>query len=169
VESIDARSEFRDRGSAMTLAALRRRPDVFVDPVSFERTHLEFRGREFREQLSGAWVSPEFFSLWGVAPMLGRTFASDEGRASAEKVVVVSHSFWRDRLDGDRRAIGAKIQILNNLVGENSEWRTVIGVMPAYFRFPDSDMSVWLPRDDSILLNDSRARWDRRLDIAYRQ
>src|SRR5207248_1781735 len=69
---------------------------------------------------------------------LGRTPTPEEERFGGPPVAVVSDAFWRDRLNGDPSAAGRKL-ILGGVI------YTIIGVMPAAFRYPTERTEVWLP------------------------
>src|SRR5690606_20071789 len=62
-------------------------------------------------QVVGELVTPEFFP--GVRPrvVLGRGFLPAEHQTDAEPVVVISHRYWRDALDGRRDVIGTTVGI----------------------------------------------------------
>jgi putative ABC transport system permease protein len=93
-----------------------------------------FLGGERPEQVYGAYVSADFFSLLGVSPLLGRTFQAGEDDANAERAVVISHGFWRRHFAGDREILGRTLKL-------NSDGYTIIGVMPQGFWFPRGDRS----------------------------
>jgi len=78
----------------------------------------------------GAIVSADFFSTLGVQPVLGRGFRSDEERAGSD-VVVISDSLWRSEF-------GAAPTVVGSVTTINSRPFTIVGVMPAGFRFPIS-------------------------------
>jgi predicted permease len=82
-------------------------------------------------------VSPEFFSVLGVEPMLGRDWTREEEEHRAQ-VVVISHTFWQTHFAGARNVIGASVEI-------DHKSAVVIGVMPAGFDFPSSETSIWIP------------------------
>jgi putative ABC transport system permease protein len=82
-------------------------------------------------------VSGEFFPLLGVRPLLGRTMSMDDDQPNGPRVVVLSHHLWQGRFGGDPNIAGRTIQ-LNDTPFE------VIGVMPADFRFIDSDNDLWM-------------------------
>jgi putative ABC transport system permease protein len=89
------------------------------------------------EDLVGAAVSDDTFSMLGVQPSLGRTFRPDEDQPGAEKVVVLSDKLWRRRFGADESLIGKPI-----ILGGDSY--TVVGVMPAKFKFPIiGDAELW--------------------------
>jgi putative ABC transport system permease protein len=74
------------------------------------------------EQIVGISASANFFSLLGVTPQLGRTFAPDEEKAGKDRVVVISHSFWENRLGGKADVIGEKLTL------DQSSY-TIVGVL----------------------------------------
>jgi putative ABC transport system permease protein len=91
------------------------------------------------EKLTGAVATAEFFRVFGVAPLIGRTFAPNEDQAGREHVVVLSHGLWTRRFGGDRAILGKKIIL-------NGEPFDVIGVMPASFRGVFTERTeAWAP------------------------
>ncbi len=70
-----------------------------------------------------------FFDVFGVRPLLGRTFAQGEDQPGKNNVVVLSYEVWRQSFHGDSHAIGRVVSL-------GGDPYTVIGVMPAGFRFP---------------------------------
>ena len=75
-------------------------------------------------QLRGGWVSPEYFQIFGVHAVLGRTLASGEDHPGKNNVVVLSHVLWQTQFGSDPKWIGAIIRL-------NGEPYTVAGVLPA--------------------------------------
>ena len=86
----------------------------------------------------GLSASAELFEVLGTGPLLGRTFQRGDDRPGAQPVAVLSHGLWQE-LGGDPRMIGRQLR----LGGTN---RTVVGVMPRGFWFPDPTTRVWLSR-----------------------
>ncbi len=86
----------------------------------------------------GGFVSADFFPLLGVTAAQGRAFLPGEDAQGAQPVAVVSHEIWRDRF-------GAEAQLLGQTLTLNNQLFTVVGVMPAGFRAPYSEVEVWLP------------------------
>lgn len=95
-----------------------------VDPYSATVT-----GRGAPEQVSVVGVSANFFSVLGVGPNLGRSFAPEEETAGRHRVVVLGHSYWARAYNSDPTVVGRVIQV-------DKEPYTVIGVLPENFRFP---------------------------------
>ena len=92
---------------------------------------------ERMEVISGTRVTVNFFATFGVQPMLGRVFVNEEGFLNSPRVIILSHSLWRQRYGGDPRIVGRTLKTDNGAV-------TVIGVMPPDFKFPSS-AKVWTP------------------------
>lgn len=92
------------------------------------------------EHLDGAIVSAEFFSTLGVPPALGRGFTRDEESPTGAHVVVLSHELWTNRFHADPAALGQSLRL-------DGVPHTIVGVMPAGFRFPDN-AALWTPIRD---------------------
>jgi predicted permease len=89
------------------------------------------------DQLDGAYISWNGFSLIGTQPVIGRGFAEQDDRPGAPAVVLLSHSVWQNRYAGERSVVGRTVRA-------NSEPATIIGVMAPGMEFPfNSD--VWMP------------------------
>jgi predicted permease len=89
------------------------------------------------ERIQLAEVGPSFFQLLGAAPTLGRMFEAGDHNATP-KVVIISHSLWRQRFAADPQVIGKTVP----LDGATME---IVGVMPQEFAIPSSDIQLWRP------------------------
>ena len=78
--------------------------------------------------LAGHIVSSDFFTVLRVAPALGRAFVAADDRPG-NRVVVLSNGAWRTRFGADPAIVGRTITL-------EGRPNTVVGVMPAGFRFP---------------------------------
>jgi len=87
------------------------------------------------EQVQGAMVSHNLFSLLGVKPLLGRTFLPEEDQPGHNQVVLLSSALWRHSFASDPNIIGKSVRI-------NDTSFTVIGVLGAQYPL---EMDVWLP------------------------
>ena len=84
-------------------------------------------------------VTASFFTVLGVAPMLGRTFTADEEQPGADRVVVLSYGLWKRRYGADPTIVGRTIPI-------DSRAHVVVGVMPPAFRFHlGFERELWVP------------------------
>lgn len=88
--------------------------------------------------VNGAQISAGLLRFVGAEPQLGRGFAA--GESEENKVVIVSHRFWRGRLGGDEGIIGQTLRL-------DGQPHTVIGVMRASFKMasPFTLTQVWTP------------------------
>ncbi len=83
-------------------------------------------------RLGGSAVTANFFSLLRMAPQVGRAFQPGDDRPGQPLLVVLGDAAWRDAFGGDPGVVGQSLQV-------NGETATVIGVMPAGFRFPNRE------------------------------
>src|SRR5690349_5943398 len=97
---------------------------VFENVVAFGASTATLTGDGDPEQLSGTAVTPGYFEVVGVQPMLGRAFQTEEYERGKDQVIVIGYGLWQRRYGGDRNVIGRNV----TLDGASS---TVIGVMPA--------------------------------------
>jgi putative ABC transport system permease protein len=95
-----------------------------------------YTGGATPERVSGVNATADFFDILGVKAALGRTFLPDEEKPGANRVVVVSNSFWRKYLASSPDAIGSAITLDDNTF-------TVVGVMPDEFRFVDPEIELF--------------------------
>ncbi|HEX7049882.1 MAG TPA: ABC transporter permease [Longimicrobiales bacterium] len=128
-------------GSYMDFRALREGARGFdgLAAYTFPRD-LDYGRGEAARRLRGRPVSPEFFSVLGVRPALGRFFLPEEGEdPGAHPVVVLGHGFWQREFGGDPDVLGRSILL-------NGQTFTVVGVAPEAFGGIDAEpLDVWLP------------------------
>jgi putative ABC transport system permease protein len=107
--------------------------------TAFQSQSVNLTGGERPDRVRGAFVSANFFKVFNLSPIVGRTFAEGEDRQGAAKLAVVNEKMWQERLNGDRN-LEAKSLILNG------EPYSVIGVVPTSFKHPfDAEVEVWMP------------------------
>ncbi len=117
--------------------------DVFESMAAYDFAGpgMNVGGTDHPEQVKGIHVSAQYFRVFGVAPVIGRTFTAQEDSPNGPKVAVISHQLFTRRLGGDLRAVGAPL-----LIG--GEPTTVIGVLPATFQSdPPADIYIPLQAD----------------------
>jgi putative ABC transport system permease protein len=98
--------------------------------------NVESRGG-MTETLKTTFTTANLFSLLGVQPMLGRDLNSADDEPEAAKIMLISERLWKKSFGGDPNIIGRDIRL-------DGTPRTVVGVMPANFRFP-SQTDIWVP------------------------
>jgi predicted permease len=94
--------------------------------------------REAPERVEGALATAGCFSTFGVRPIAGRVFTSDEDQPGRAQVVVISERLWRERLHADSAIIGQQLHI-------NAIPYTVIGIMPKTFDPLLNNTELWIP------------------------
>ncbi len=124
--------------AATTVVEWKRRTRSFEGIAMLVTQPYNLTGDGEPERLQGVRTDTNLFALLGLRPILGRTFAADDEGADAAPVVVLSERLWARRFAADPALIGRTI-VLDGLA------RTVIGVVPEDFRFPNSDTSLWVP------------------------
>jgi len=90
------------------------------------------------EAVSYSAVSPNYFSIFGVAPVLGRGFLPTEDQAGHDRVLILSHGLWERRFGSDPSIVGRNVRL-------NREDFVVAGVMPAGFRLMGFAPQFWTP------------------------
>ena len=95
-------------------------------------------GRGDPEQLRGSTDTAGLFEMLGVQPAMGRDFTPEEDQPGQDDVVILSHGLWQRRFGGDPALLGQALTL-------NGRVRTVIGIMPAGFEFPQADTALWIP------------------------
>jgi predicted permease len=117
--------------------------DVFeaMAAYDFAGPGMNVGGSDHPEQVKGIHVSSEFFRVFGVSPVVGRTFTADEDIPSGPKVAVISYQLFSRRLGADLRLVGTPILIAGAPT-------TVVGVLPATFQSdPPADIFIPLQAD----------------------
>ena len=94
-------------------------------------------------------VTPELFSILGVAPSTGASFSASPATVSGPPPVILSYRVWQELFDQNPDAIGRVFWI-------DDEAHTVIGVMPERFWFSDMDSPIWTALEPRTLAPDAR-------------
>ncbi len=90
--------------------------------------------RSVAEYTPSAEVTPEFFRVFAVQPVLGRNFSAEELKTGT--AAILSYAYWQSHFDGRPDALGQTVRMFEKDL-------TVIGVMPPGFSFPDQT-AIWL-------------------------
>ena len=128
----------RNNGSPFAFTQWKERNHVFEDMAALTHDSLNLIGHGAPEYLHTDSVTPNFFSVLGVDAGRGRTFTSDDGRPGAPLTVVLSYGLWVRSFGADPHLVGQELLL-------SDAKYTVIGVMPASFRFLDPEVDVWRP------------------------
>ena len=100
--------------------------------------NLSGAGGQLPEKVHAATCSWNLFPTLGVAPALGRGFTAQDDAPSASASVILSWGLWKRRFSGDAA-------ILNQTIHLDAKPYTVIGILPAWFAYPDQSVQLWTP------------------------
>ena len=95
-------------------------------------------GREEPVRLTGVAASPALFPLLRVDALRGRTFAQEEEERGEDGVMLISHRAWHRYFGGDAEVVGSSLVL-------DGRPRTLVGIMPEGFEFPDVSVEYWVP------------------------
>ncbi len=123
--------------AAYQYLAWREKQTSFADLGAYTDNNFNLTGRGEPERVSCAQVTASVFTTLGVQPVKGRVFLPQEDAVGANKVAIVSEKFWRARYGGEDSILGSSLTL------DNKPY-TIVGVVPAGFRFP-GEFDVWLP------------------------
>ncbi len=90
------------------------------------------------EKIRYAQCEWNLLSMLGVVPEVGRSFVQADDRPEAAASVMLTHSLWVRRYASDREIVGRTILL-------DAKPYTVIGVLPAWFEYPDTRTQLWAP------------------------
>jgi len=122
------------RSAAASIERWQSESKSFVGLAMYDPVSVTLTGAGDAEQVGAIRVSPNYFSLLGIQPFLGRGF-SDEQAGARERVALISHRLWQRRFGSAPGAVGASIQI-------DGATSRIVGVLPADLQ---SDRDVWEP------------------------
>jgi putative ABC transport system permease protein len=125
--------------SALDYVDYHARNDVFAELGA----HLVFQlgvvitGEGEPDLVPMSMVSANLFAVFGVAPLMGRTFTAEEQVDGGPAVVILSHRYWQRRLGSDPDVVGKTFLV----GGQPTE---IVGVLPAEFRYLEG-VDLWFP------------------------
>jgi putative ABC transport system permease protein len=129
------KGDYLDNVSAADFESWRKQNKVFESMAAFTSSSGTITGGGEPEVIDDGQVTPGYFDVIGVSPVLGRGFMADEGQAGNHHVAVLSNALWRERYASDPAVIGRDLEI-------DGEPYTIVGVMPQLDnKFP----RLWVP------------------------
>lgn len=135
----DAVSGERGEGvAAANIRDFREQATLFAHVAVAEPWSLDLQSEGRMESLRTWTVSRGFFDAIGAEALLGRTFTDADYDEGGSAIVVMSHRAWVNRFSSDPGILGTPLAL-------DGQSLTVVGVMPAQFRFPDA-AEMWIPR-----------------------
>jgi putative ABC transport system permease protein len=89
------------------------------------------------ERVAGMRITPGYFDVMYVAPVLGRYFTKDEVERDP-RIVVISHGLWQRRFAADPALVGRTMRI-------NGESHTVVGIAAPDYAMTRFAPQLWMP------------------------
>jgi putative ABC transport system permease protein len=129
------------------VAYYRDRTRTFQGLAAFETGNFAITGGGEPEVVPGAVVTFNYFEVLGREPLYGRTFTPQEDTPGNNHVALLSYALWQRRFGANPNIVGQSINL-------DSEPKTIVGIMPADFDFPDpaeranssGHMQLWVPK-----------------------
>jgi predicted permease len=109
---------------------------AFEEIAAYSHSRLDVTGGDAPEQLIGVNVTPSLFTVLGARPLIGRTFLPDEDKPNGSRLILLSEALWKRRFNADPAIAGRTIT-------GNGAVLTIVGVMPASFRYPLANTEFW--------------------------
>jgi putative ABC transport system permease protein len=117
---------------------LRDQSQSFTAMAAYTGAAAVLSGAGEAQEVQGVAVAGDLFATLGTVPMLGRGFTPEETKLGAPLVVVLTHGLWQRAFASDKNIVGREITI-------SGRTHTVIGVMPAGWKFPlDVEQSEYI-------------------------
>jgi predicted permease len=101
---------------------------TFSSMAVWRNSAFSLTGKGEAEQVSGQFISSDFFSIFGVNPLMGRMIAPGEDEIGAAPIALISEGLWR-------RKLGSAPDILGKGITLDGNAYTIVGVIPATFHF----------------------------------
>jgi predicted permease len=109
---------------------LKAHSDTVADAAILQNTSFAVEvGNGHPHMVKGLRVSPNFFSVLGVSPIVGRTFLPQEAQQGGQDKILITYRAWQTFFSGDPGAIGHTVRIQGRPT-------TIVGVLPKEFEFP---------------------------------
>ncbi len=136
----DRGQEQRRRMGAADFVEVRRLSRSFETVAAVDNTSFSITSSERPLGPLMQRVSPGYFRLLRIEPLLGQTLLPAEGVAGGPQMAVLSHAFWQKHFGGDPGVLGRAIEL-------DYQPYEIVGVMPEGFHNPffPRDPALWLP------------------------
>jgi predicted permease len=148
------RSDNEISASYPNFADWRDQNHVFEQIAAYSGEGFILTGTADPERIQGAIVSPSFFPMLGVKPIVGRVFLPEEDHPNKVFSAVISERLWRRRFNSDP-------QIIGKTIGVEDESYTVIGVVAGVTDLNEmpNDTELWLPISFGAALDNRRGHY----------
>jgi predicted permease len=112
---------------------------IFQQVAYYRWSDFNITGGDSPESVIAIKSSNELLPMFGIQPLMGRFFSGSDMQSGSDQVAIIGHGLWKTRYASDPAIIGKTIDL-------DERRYTIIGVMPANFRFTwDRDIDVFVP------------------------
>ena len=125
----------KDVDSFPDYADYRAQSQSFAAMAAYTRSGSVLVGASESQLLEGLAVPADIFDVMAMKPVLGRGYVRDEDKVGAPPVLVLSYELWAKAFAADPKIVGQQA----NLSGKSY---TILGVMPAGWKFPVQDKHI---------------------------
>jgi predicted permease len=115
----------------------RQQSSSFSSLVEYHNMRFTLFSKDSATRVRTGVVSPEFFGMFGVKPILGRDFIAADDRPGAPAVLLLSYEYWKQYCAGDPNIVGRTFEM-------NDRVHTVVGVLPPVPQYPQEN-DVYMP------------------------
>lgn len=125
--------------SAPNVVDIAARKDIFQEVGYYRWSRFNITEGSHPESIDGIKASIDMLPMFGIQPLLGRLFLTKEMELGHEQVAIIGHHLWQTRYGADPGILGKTIEL-------DEKPYTIVGVMPAKFRFTwDQEMDAFIP------------------------
>src|SRR3984885_6140454 len=125
--------------SAPNMADIGRQTKIFQQVGCYRWSRFNITESNRPESITGIKTSLDLLPMFGIQPFMGRLFTPEEMHHGHQQVAIIGHRLWQERYGADPGILGRTIDL-------DEKRYTIVGVMPARFRFTwDQEMDVFVP------------------------
>ena len=125
--------------SAPNMADIGRQTKIFQQVGYYRWSGFNITESNRPESITGIKTSLDLLPMFGIQPLMGRLFTLEEMHPGHDQVAIIGHRLWQERYGTDPGILGRTIDL-------DEKRYTIVGVMPARFRFTwDQEMDVFVP------------------------
>src|SRR5580658_6151588 len=110
----------------------------FSDLAAYRDDSMFLTGTGEGERLRSFMISANFFTVFGIRPILGRVFRPEEDRVGAAAVVIIGEGLWK-------RKFGSSHDIIGKAITLNNKNYVIVGVIPASFSIYNQARDAYVP------------------------
>lgn len=123
--------------SVMEIKDYRQQTRSFSNIVEYHSMRFTLFSKDDAVRVLAGVVSPGFFGMFGVKPILGRDLTDADDQPGAPAVLLLSYEYWKQHCGGDPNIVGQTFEM-------NDRVHTVVGVLPQVPQYPDEN-DVYMP------------------------